>query len=76
MAIYRLLQNSALGPDEIDIMSAAYEATLKQLQLVDRADPVTQIIARKIIEITQTNERDPARISMLTIQELGIPLRS
>jgi hypothetical protein len=75
MAIYRLLQDVAFGPDEIDIMTAAYEATLKELHLVDRADPVTEIIARKIIEVARTNERDPARIAMAAIEELGIPLR-
>jgi hypothetical protein len=75
MAIYRLLQDVAFGPEEIDIMRAAYEATLKELHLVDRADPVTQIIAKKIIEIAQTNERDPARIAMVAIKELGIPVR-
>jgi hypothetical protein len=54
-------------------MTDAYEITLKTLRLVDRTDPVTHIIAKKIIEIAQTNERDPARISTLTIKELGIP---
>jgi hypothetical protein len=73
VAIYKLLQNSAFGPDQIKIMTDAYEITLKALRLVDRTDPVTHIIAKKIIEIAQTNERDPARISTLTIKELGIP---
>ncbi|HZP79465.1 MAG TPA: hypothetical protein VFB45_25245 [Pseudolabrys sp.] len=53
-------------------MTDAYEMTLKALRLQDRSDPVTQIIAKKIIDIAQTNERDPSRISTLAIIELGI----
>lgn len=71
MAIYRLLQNKALGPDELNTMTAAYEATLRALGLVDRSDPITDIIARKIIEIAQTGERDPIAIRARTISELG-----
>ena len=55
-------------------MSEAYDATLKTLKL-DRSESVTQLIAKKIIEIAQTNERDPARISALVIKELDIPIR-
>ena len=62
MAIYRLLQNSAFGPEEIERMTTAYEDALRALGLADRADPMTEILAKKIVEIAQTGERDPARI--------------
>jgi hypothetical protein len=62
MAIYRLLQKSAFGPEEIERMTTAYEDALRILGLTDRADPLTEILAKKIIEIAQTGERDPAKI--------------
>lgn len=62
MAIYRLLQRSAFGPEEIERMTTAYEDALRVLGLTDRADPLTEILAKKIIEIAQTGERDPAKI--------------
>ena len=62
MAIYRLLQKSAFGPEEIERMTTAYEDALRVLGLTDRADPMTEILAQKIIEIAQTGERDPVRI--------------
>jgi hypothetical protein len=43
MAIYRLLQNLPMGPEEISRMTAAYEQTLRALHLEDRADPITEI---------------------------------
>jgi hypothetical protein len=62
MAIYRLLQNSAFGPEEIARMTTAYEEALRVVGLTARADPMTEILAKKIVEIAQTGERDPARI--------------
>ena len=73
MAIYRLLQNSAFGPDEIERIKIAYEGALHALGLADRTDPITEIIAKKIIEVAQTGERDPLRIQARAIAELGIP---
>ena len=71
MAIYRILQNASLGPDEISRLVAAYEETLKALALTDRSDPITQIVAKKIIEIAQTGVRDPLQISAIVIKTLS-----
>ena len=73
MAIYHLLQNSAFGPDEIGCMTTAYEDALRILGLANRTDPITEIVAKKIIEVAQTGERDPLRIRAQAIAELGIP---
>jgi len=35
----------------IAVLAEAYEHTLRKLNLVQRSDPVTQLIAKKIIEI-------------------------
>jgi hypothetical protein len=72
MAIYRLFQNMPLGPEEIDRLGSAYELTLKALFLKDRNDPLTELIAKKIIEIGQTGVKEPAQISELAIKGLGI----
>jgi hypothetical protein len=50
MAIYRLLQNSAFAPENIASLVAAYEDCLRTLKLSDRSDPITEIVAKKIIE--------------------------
>ena len=72
MPIYRLLQNSPLGPEEITMLTQAYEATLRKLGLVDRNDPITEIIARKVIELGQRGVRQPEQLVDLTIKELGV----
>jgi hypothetical protein len=71
MAINRILQNAPLSPEDINRLVAAYEATLKALGLIDRSDPMTELVARKIIEIGQTGVRDPQQISRLAVTDLG-----
>jgi hypothetical protein len=72
MAIYRLLKNSTLGPEEISRIIAAYEQALNTLCVKDRDDPLTEMIAKKIIKIAQTGVHDVARLSAQAITELGV----
>ena len=71
MAIYRILQNSPLGPDEITRLSKAYEQALRTIGVQDRNDPLTELIAKKIIEISQTGLKDPAQICVRAVEALG-----
>jgi hypothetical protein len=73
MAIYKLIQNTPLGPEDIQRLVAAYKETLRALDLKERDDPITQMIAKKVFEIGQTGIEDPAEISRLAIKQLGIP---
>jgi hypothetical protein len=73
MAIYKLIQNTPLGPDEIQRLAAAYYETLRALGLKDRDDPLTHIVARKVFEIARTGIEDPLEIAQLAIRELGNP---
>ena len=73
MAICRLLKGSPLEPEQIRSLVAAYEKTLRKIGLVDRDDPITEMIARKIVEIAQTGIHDPAELSAIAIKEIGIP---
>lgn len=72
MAIYRLLQNSAVAPEDIGRLVAAYEDCLRILNVTDRTDPITEFLAKKIIEIGQTGMRDPVQIGRLALKEIGI----
>jgi hypothetical protein len=70
MSIRRLLKDSNLGPEEIDRLTTAYKQALRSLHLVDRGDPVAELVARKIIEIGATGVRDPAEISRIAVEQL------
>ena len=42
MAIYKLIANGSFGPNEIEVMSAAYESALVNLGIANRDDPITE----------------------------------
>jgi hypothetical protein len=70
VAIYLLLERAAFDDRAVKAMTTAYEVALRELRLADRADPCTEIIARKIIERARTGERDPKRLCELTLKEI------
>jgi hypothetical protein len=72
MAIYKLLQNTAFEPKDIERLVAAYEQTLRALRLKNRSDPITQLVAEKILAIGQLGIEDPAKISELALKELDV----
>ncbi len=68
MPIYRLLKGGAFAPDDIKVLSDAFEAALLELKLVDRSDPATELVAKRIIELAQRGERDPVRLREAGVQ--------
>jgi hypothetical protein len=72
MAIYQLIAIGTFGPDEIKAMVAAYEGALTDLRLIDRNDQLTELIARSIVNVTATGERDPETIKERALNSLGV----
>lgn len=73
MPIRRLLQDSKLRADEIEILTLAFDHALRSLSLIDRRDdPLADLVARKVIEIGAIGVRDPAEISKMAIKQLGL----
>jgi hypothetical protein len=68
MTIHQLFQKTALQPEDIARLVAAYQRTLRALGLKDRDDPLTQMIAKKIIDIGRSGMRDPKQISELALR--------
>ena len=71
MSIARLLQDSALEPAVHEGLRLAFSGTLRLLGLVDRNDPVCEIVACKIVEIGATGASDPIAISDIAVRQLS-----
>jgi hypothetical protein len=54
-----LPESQSFDPEDIANMSAAFEAALGKLGLVDRSDPATTAVAKLIIEFAKAGHRDP-----------------
>jgi hypothetical protein len=68
--IIPLLQGRAFGPEDIKVMSTAFKGALNALGLMDRADPLNELVAKKIIEIAKTGERNPSRLRDRALKSL------
>jgi hypothetical protein len=73
MTIHNLFRSSPFGPEEIEILVAAYEETLRALGLASRGDALTELVAQKIIAIAQTGVRDANFIAQRVLEDLGAP---
>jgi hypothetical protein len=60
----------AFEPELTDAM-AAYEETLRRLRLTDRTDPLTEIVAQRVVDFAQRGERDPTTLCELVMQSLN-----
>jgi hypothetical protein len=68
MPIYRLLERSPFRPETAAVLGHVFEEVLKELRLVNRQDPVTELIAEKVIELANAGERDPERLKQLVLE--------
>jgi hypothetical protein len=47
------------GPQDIALLSTAFEGALHSLRLVNRADPAVLLVAKRTVELAVRGERDP-----------------
>jgi len=55
-------EGGVFDPEDIAVMATAFERLLADLKLVDRNDPAVTMLAKLVIELVRTGERDPERI--------------
>jgi len=63
------LDGHAFDPETIRDMSLALENVCEALGLTLRDDPVTRLVAEKIVELTQRGVRDVATLRAMTLEE-------
>lgn len=72
MAIHRLLQNCAFTPEDIGRLAAVYTDCLRHLQIEHGSDARCEPIAKAIIEVAQTGQRDPVALRELALRRAGL----
>jgi len=73
VTIRRLLKaNRLAGLQEVEQrLNRAYRDVLRSLHLVDRNDPIAEIVAKTVIEIGATGVREPSEISKIALKRLA-----
>ena len=73
MPLNRLLREGKIKAEDLERLDRAFAFTLRSLHLVDRNDPICEIVAQKVVEIDGAGIRDPQEIASRAATELGIP---
>ena len=71
MPLDQLLKRRGIGSEDSRRLKRAFNLALNALNLVDRNDPICEIVAHKIIEIGLNGNRNPREIAALAIKQLG-----
>ena len=51
-----------MGLEDLKAMTSAFEASLVALRLADRTDPAVLLVAKRVIALAKTGDRDPIRL--------------
>jgi hypothetical protein len=58
-AVRPRLQDGVFSPEDITVLTAAFESTLRTLGLRDRKHPTVLLVAKRVIELARQGERNP-----------------
>jgi hypothetical protein len=72
MPIDRYLKHQSFGPDEIKTIVAAFENALDTLDLVDRSDPLVDIVAKAVIEAAKHGMGTAKQIEQRALMVVGM----
>ena len=72
MPINRLLKNGQHTPDEIELLNKAFNHALNLLGVVDRNDPLCDMVARKVIEVGESGIGEPREIAEMAVARIGL----
>jgi hypothetical protein len=75
MPITSYLHGLRYDPETTRVMGVAYETTCAALRLDGPDDPIREIVAKKIIELTHSGMRDADQLCELVLNEISLEIR-
>ena len=66
-------REAVFDPETTQILGQAFDGACKALHDIGQPDVVKDVIAKRIIQIAKTGERDPNRLCKRTLKALGLP---
>ena len=71
MSITRLLEEHDFTPEQRHVIELAFNNTVRNLGLVDRNDPICEIVARKVIEVASSGASNAVAITQIACRQLA-----
>ena len=72
MPINRLLKDGQHTPEQIELLNNAFNQALSLLSVADRDDPLCEMVARTVIEVSATGTRKPRKIAEVAVALIGL----
>jgi hypothetical protein len=70
MPITQYLDGHSFDPETRRVMGVAFEIALAALRLADRTDPITEMLAKRIIALAKDGLRDPNLLCEWALDDL------
>ena len=74
MPFRNLLEGASFDPETVQAMCAAYDKAKRELHDTGQPDVVREVIARRILKLAETGERDANRLCAVALS--GIQTRA
>ena len=71
MPINRMLKDKR-APEEIELLNKAFNHALNLLGVVDRSDPLCDMVARNVIEVGASGPSEPREIAEMAVARIGL----
>jgi hypothetical protein len=71
-SILPYLREASFDADAIRLMGDAFDIARRDMHDNGQPDMVLEIIAKRVIEITRSGERDPRHIAKLALAAIGL----
>jgi hypothetical protein len=68
MPINRLLAEGSFTSEQRNVLVLAFNQTLRKLSLVDRSDPICEVVAHEIIDINASGVTNAVAISEIAFR--------
>ena len=72
MPINRLLKTGKYTPEETELLNKAFNLALQSMGVVDCGDPLCEMVARKVIEVSATGMSEPRKIADVAVALIGL----
>ncbi len=66
--MYRELRVEAFDPEEVKVISVAFDDVLGEFGLMDRSDPVVAVVAKRVVEFAEKGELERHRLRELVVK--------
>ncbi|MBR0800533.1 hypothetical protein JQ615_34735 [Bradyrhizobium jicamae] len=72
MSVARQFSDINLTPDQQHVIELAFSTALRKLDLVDRSDPLCDLVAKTMTQVLTRGVTNALALSEITIREIGL----